>query len=82
MTATHDGELIDLLRDSYVPYHFTDTVGPQGLVFEYRLRAGPATTRNAITLLKLQGAPDRVVSRALTRAATLDRHRGIGHVES
>jgi hypothetical protein len=82
VTATHDGELIDLLRDSYVPYHFTDTIGPQGLVFEYRLRPGPATTRNAIALLKQQGAPDRVVSRALARAAAVDRQRGTGPVES
>jgi DNA mismatch repair ATPase MutS len=65
-----------------VPYHFSDTVGPQGLVFDYRLRPGPATTRNALTLLKLQGAPDRVVSRALARAAALDRLRVTRPVES
>ena len=58
VTATHDGELVDLLRNTYVPYHFTDSLGPHGLVFDYRLQAGPATTRNAITLLKLHGAPD------------------------
>ena len=75
VTATHDGELVDLLRHSYVPYHFADSLGPRGLVFEYRLQPGPATTRNAITLLKLHGAPDGLVSRALARAAELDRAR-------
>jgi MutS domain V len=75
VTATHDGELVDLLRHSYVPYHFTDSLGPGGLVFEYRLQPGPATTRNAITLLKLRGAPDGLVLRALARAADLDRAR-------
>ena len=75
VTATHDGELVDLLRHSYVPYHFSDSLGPTGLVFEYRLQPGPATTRNAITLLKLHGAPDGLVSRALARAAELDRER-------
>ncbi|MEO8258043.1 MAG: hypothetical protein ABI868_11910 [Acidobacteriota bacterium] len=75
VAATHDGELVDLLRHDYVPYHFTDSLGPRGLVFEYRLQAGPATTRNAITLLKLHGAPDRMVARALARAADLDRQR-------
>ena len=78
VTATHDGELVDLLRHSYVPYHFTDSLGPRGLVFEYRLQPGPATTRNAITLLKLHGAPDSLVSRALARAAELDRQRRLG----
>jgi MutS domain V len=77
VTATHDGELVDLLRHSYVPYHFTDSLGPRGLVFEYRLQPGPATTRNAITLLKIHGAPDSLVSRALARAEELDRARTI-----
>jgi hypothetical protein len=75
VTATHDVELVDLLRDSYVPYHFTDSLGPRGLVFEYRLQPGPATTRNAIALLKLHGAPDSLVARALARAADLDGKR-------
>lgn len=75
VAATHDGELVDLLLDSYVAYHFTDSLGPRGLVFEYRLRAGPATTRNAITLLTLNGAPEGLISRALERAADLDRKR-------
>jgi DNA mismatch repair ATPase MutS len=53
----------------------SDTIGPEGLVFEYRLTPGPATTRNAITLLDLHGAPDSLVQRALTRAAALDQQR-------
>ena len=75
LAATHDHELVDLLQDSYAPYHFTDTVGPEGLIFEYRLEPGPATTRNAITLLQLNGAPDELVERALGRAAILDEAR-------
>ena len=75
IAATHDGELVDLLRHDYLPYHFTDSLGPRGLVFDYRLQAGPATTRNAITLLQLHGAPERLVSRALVRAADLDQKR-------
>jgi DNA mismatch repair ATPase MutS len=59
----------------YEPFHLTDTLGAEGLVFEYRLRRGPATTRNAITLLRLKGAPASVVSRALQRAEELDAQR-------
>jgi len=73
LAATHDAELVELLDDCYSAYHFSDTIGPQGLVFEYRLEPGPAPTRNAITLLELYGAPPSVVRRVLTRAAALDR---------
>jgi DNA mismatch repair ATPase MutS len=55
--ATHDGELADHLREDYAPYHLTDVVTPEGLSFDYGLRPGPSTTRNAITLLRLRGAP-------------------------
>ena len=80
LAATHDAELVELLDDFYSPYHFSDTIGTEGLVFEYRLEPGPATTRNAITLLELHGAPVSVVRRALARAAALDRQRGSAKV--
>lgn len=76
LAATHDAELVDLLRDDYAAFHFTDTIGPEGLTFDHRLAPGPATTRNAITLLELHGAPPAVVAAALKRAAELDRQRG------
>ena len=75
ITATHDGELVDLLRETYEPFHLTDSLAAAGLVFEYRLKRGPATTRNAIALLRLNGAPTSVVNRALQRAAQLDEQR-------
>lgn len=76
IAATHDAELVDLLHDCCDVCHFADSIGPEGLVFEYRLQAGSATTRNAIALLELSGAPASVVSRATARAAALDRQRG------
>lgn len=75
LAATHDGELVDLLRDSYSVCHFGDALGPEGLDFDYQLVAGPATSRNAIALLELNGAPPSLVRRALDRAAALDRQR-------
>ena len=47
IAATHNGELVDLLRERYASFHFTDRMEPEGLVFDYTLKAGPATTRNA-----------------------------------
>lgn len=76
LTATHDAELVELLRDCYAACHFGDSIGPDGLTFDYRLAPGPATTRNAITLLELSGAPLAVVKSAMARAAELDRQRG------
>lgn len=75
LAATHDAELVELLRGEYSAFHFEDSIGPAGLSFDYRLAPGPATTRNAITLLELHGAPATVVASALARAAELDRNR-------
>lgn len=72
IAATHDGELVDLLRDRYAACHFGDALGAEGLEFTYRMMKGPATTRNAIALLRLHGAPESLVTRAFARAAVLD----------
>ena len=83
VTATHDAELVDLLRETFAPFHLTDSLGVEGLIFEYRLKRGPATTRNAITLLRLKGAPSSVVNRALERAEQLDQQRKqVGHADA
>jgi len=73
VAATHDAELVDLLRDTHDAYHFPDTLGPDGLIFTYRLAPGPSPTRNAIALLQLHGAPPALIERALRRAAALDQ---------
>ena len=72
LAATHDGELVELLGDAYNVFHLGDSIGPDGLTFEYHLEPGPATSRNAIALLKLSGAPASLVNRALARAAQLN----------
>jgi len=76
LAATHDGELVDLLPDLYAAVHFSDRIGDEGMVFDYRLLPGRATTRNAIALLRQSGAPARVVQDALTCASDLDAVRG------
>jgi hypothetical protein len=76
LAATHDGELVDLLPDAYDAHHFGDAIGPDGLTFDHRLRSGPATSRNAIALLRLHGATASIVESATECAAALDRERG------
>lgn len=75
LVATHDAELVGMLADRYDAFHFTDTISDDSLAFEYRLQPGAATTRNAIALLALRGAPAAVVTRALASAATIERQR-------
>jgi DNA mismatch repair ATPase MutS len=78
VAATHDAELVGLLAGLYEPWHFTDTLTDAGLAFEYRLRPGAATTRNAIALLAIHGASDDVVTRALASAEAIERQRSGG----
>jgi len=75
LAATHDQELVELVVGWYVAYHFSDSVGEDGLAFDYQLQPGVAGSRNAISLLRLRGAPESLVHRAFERAAALDRLR-------
>lgn len=77
LAATHDGELVGLLS-KFDPYHFGDAVGPDGLIFDHQLKSGPATSRTAIALLNLNGAPKRLLDRAIATATMLDRQRATG----
>jgi DNA mismatch repair ATPase MutS len=68
IAATHDIELCSLLSGPYTPYHFEEQLGEDDMTFDYKIKPGPAGTRNAINLLKLIGFDDAIVSRAHERA--------------
>ena len=70
IAATHDLELVTLLP-GYAVVHFGDRLTADGLQFDYKLRPGPTTTRNAIALLGVLGAPPELVTEALERAERL-----------
>jgi DNA mismatch repair ATPase MutS len=72
IVATHDGELVGMLREHYVPVHFQETITADGLTFDYQLRPGPTSTRSALTLLELHGASPALIRDARKRAAELD----------
>lgn len=65
LVATHDIELIDLLGDAFTPHHFREQVDGNALTFDYRIHAGPSSTRNAIALLELMRFPRDLVADAL-----------------
>ena len=76
LAATHDQELVDLLRGVYAAHHFSDAVDDNGMTFDYQLREGAAHSRNAIALLKLRGAPTGLVAYASARAKQLALRHG------
>jgi hypothetical protein len=62
--ATHDIELTTLLADYYGIYHFEGNVSDNDVHFDYLIKEGPATTRNAIKLLGVLGYDNEVVDNA------------------
>ncbi|HVX04778.1 MAG TPA: hypothetical protein VHA71_06615 [Rhodanobacteraceae bacterium] len=67
LVTTHDVELQALLGDRYALYHFQENPDVEGY-FDYRLRSGPATERNAIRLLERLGFPREITANALAYA--------------
>lgn len=66
--ATHDIELTKMLNGCYENYHFEEDVVEDDVLFNYRLMSGPATTRNAIKLLKVIGYDKNIIENASLRA--------------
>lgn len=71
--ATHDIELTEILKDKCDKLHFKeDVTAEDGIQFHYRLQQGPATSRNALLLLKSMEFPGQVVEAAEKRAKHFD----------
>lgn len=62
--ATHDVELTKLLRKEYDNFHFEERIEEDDIFFPYKLMQGPATTRNAIALLKMLGYDEQIIKEA------------------
>ena len=62
-------ELCALLDGQYRLLHFEESVTEDGdVLFDYKLKDGPATTRNAIKLLDRMGFDKNLVTRANEKA--------------
>jgi DNA mismatch repair ATPase MutS len=58
--STHDLDLAEpaeapALAAAARPIHFTESVGPGGMTFDYRARPGIATSTNALRLMEMVG---------------------------
>lgn len=71
--ATHDIELSYILNGIYENYHFEEEVLEKEVVFNYLLKPGCATTRNAIRLLEMLGYDEALVEDAGRAAAEFEQ---------
>jgi hypothetical protein len=60
VVATHDLELAGRLQGACDFAHFSGSVDANGLKFDYQLKPGIASSRNAIALLKYLGYPKEI----------------------
>lgn len=77
LVATHDLELLELLAGQYTPFHFREQVVNDELYFDYTMRAGISSTRNAIAMLRLMHFPPALVDDATATAERLARRGAV-----
>ncbi|MBU3145441.1 DNA mismatch repair protein MutS [Clostridium sp. CF012] len=74
IVATHDRELVDILKENYAFYYFSETVDTsKGLSFDYKIKKGISQTRNAIKLLEYMCYPKEITDRAYKRAEIIEK---------
>ena len=71
-----------LLHGTYAPYHFREDVAEGALSFDFRLRPGPSSTKNAIALLEWASYPPEVVADALATVEHLLAEGRFGGAEA
>lgn len=71
--ATHDIELTYMLEDYYANYHFEEEVKEDDVEFNYLLKKGRVTTRNAIRLLKMTGYDPSIVEASKNAVARFEK---------
>lgn len=75
LATTHDVELQELLSARFERLHFREDPDVDG-VFDYRLRVGASTERNAIRLLDRVGFPARIIDEATRLLERSPDHQG------
>ncbi len=72
LVSTHDTQLSALLETRWSRYHFLEATEGGELVFDYKIREGIATTRNALRLLAARNYPAAVVQDAEQTARKIE----------
>jgi DNA mismatch repair ATPase MutS len=79
LASTHDLELVDLLEREYEFYHFAEEVSKESLTFDYKLKPGHSSTKNAIKLLGVCNYPDEIVNGAMKLSRILEQEGVINY---
>ena len=69
--TTHDIELQSMLGKNFEMFHFSEMIKNNEHYFDYKIKSGPCTTRNAIRLLALKGYPESITNHAIDISRTL-----------
>lgn len=82
VAATHDLELTTMVNDRFNNYHFQEDIKENDIEFDYVLRKGPATSRNAIAILRYLGYPKEIYENADKRVEKyeLENKRNIAKI--
>ncbi len=66
LTATHDKEVTEMAEQipAVSNHHFKEELSESDIAFDYKIRPGPTTTRNALRVLQQEGYPDSVIQNA------------------
>ena len=64
LIASHDIELTEIARHTYVNYHFRESIENGEVQFDYKVHPGPSVTRNAIKLLEILQYPESITRKA------------------
>lgn len=59
--STHDLELAALQQDTYELYYFNESVASDVLSFDYKMKKGVASEKNAIKILEIFDYPEEIV---------------------
>ena len=71
IVSTHDIELGELLaNDNFVLYHFEENIVENRLSFDYKLKKGILTKKNAIEILRLYNYPQNLIKEAQALSRT------------
>lgn len=66
LTATHDKEVTEMAEQipTVSNHHFKEELSESDIAFDYKIRPGPTTTRNALRVLQKEGYPASVIEKA------------------
>lgn len=64
LVSSHDLELLGLLDDAFLQYHFSENLINGKFIYDHKLKQGHVATTNAIRILEMYGYPASIISEA------------------